>query len=50
VDGYKSLISPIRKFPPEIIRQIFEHFCTENRLDKAGINIPALVLSRVYSH
>ncbi|KAJ7585686.1 hypothetical protein C8J56DRAFT_948658 [Mycena floridula] len=51
VEGYKSLVSPIRKIPPEILRQIFQHVCLENRLDRGGSRdrIPGLKLARVCS-
>ncbi|KAJ7593530.1 hypothetical protein C8J56DRAFT_931286 [Mycena floridula] len=50
VQGYQSLISPIRKVPPEILQQIFILVCTENRFDRDEINIPGLILSQVCSH
>ncbi|KAJ7593460.1 hypothetical protein C8J56DRAFT_1162302 [Mycena floridula] len=50
VQGYESLISPIRKLPPEILRQIFILVCDENRFDMDEINIPALLLAQVCSH
>ncbi|KAJ7587440.1 hypothetical protein C8J56DRAFT_1081675 [Mycena floridula] len=32
IEGYQSLLSPIRNFPPEILLKIFAEFCHENYL------------------
>ncbi|KAJ7593491.1 hypothetical protein C8J56DRAFT_499111 [Mycena floridula] len=50
VQGYESLISPIRKLPPEILRQIFLLVGDENRFYSNGIRIPGLILAHVCSH
>ncbi|KAJ7593489.1 hypothetical protein C8J56DRAFT_857214 [Mycena floridula] len=50
VQGYESLFSPIRKLPPEILRQILLLVGDENRFDQKGISIPGLILARVCSH
>ncbi|KAJ7585685.1 hypothetical protein C8J56DRAFT_828828 [Mycena floridula] len=50
VEGYKSLASPFRQIPPEILRQIFQFVCTENRLDHDIAHIPGLILTHVSPH
>ncbi|KAJ7585692.1 hypothetical protein C8J56DRAFT_126506 [Mycena floridula] len=45
-----SRLSPVRKLPPEILRQIFQYVCTENRLDKEQPDIPGLILGQVSFH
>ncbi|KAJ7593486.1 hypothetical protein C8J56DRAFT_499048 [Mycena floridula] len=50
VRGYESLISPVRRLPPEILGQIFLLVCSANRFDWHGISIPGLILAQVCSH
>ncbi|KAJ7593931.1 hypothetical protein C8J56DRAFT_778154 [Mycena floridula] len=43
IEGYQSLLAPIRKMPPEILRVIFEHVCDDsesNILNYVGFYIP----------
>ncbi|KAJ7596482.1 hypothetical protein C8J56DRAFT_1158560 [Mycena floridula] len=49
VDGYHSLFSPIRKLPPEILRQIFVQRAG-NRFGSLVIDIPGLRIAQVCSH
>ncbi|KAJ7574953.1 hypothetical protein C8J56DRAFT_1032797 [Mycena floridula] len=50
VSGYESLVAPIRKVPPEILRQIFIEVSAENRFGYKGISIPGLAISQVCFH
>ena len=58
IDGYKSLLSPIRGLPSEILREVFLFYCeaeggnriTVNYGPGLGIQIPAFTLSQVCAH
>ncbi|KAJ7593459.1 hypothetical protein C8J56DRAFT_498593 [Mycena floridula] len=50
VQGYESLFSPIRKLPPEVLRQIFVVVCSRGSRLGHGVDIPALTLAGVCSH
>lgn len=51
VEEYKSLLSPIRKLPLEILRLVFTHVCGENVVGLGGYPIiPALVLGEVCAY
>lgn len=48
-EEYDSLLAPIRKLPPEILRTIFSHFCTANVVEDT-ISSPAVILGAVCAH
>ncbi|KAJ7587351.1 hypothetical protein C8J56DRAFT_78229 [Mycena floridula] len=50
IQGYQSLLSPIRKIPVEILRLIFAHFCDDNLIAADQVTVPGLTLAQVCSH
>ncbi|KAJ7587409.1 hypothetical protein C8J56DRAFT_827658 [Mycena floridula] len=46
----KALAAPIRKFPPEVLTQIFSKVCDWNAFGDRCISIPGLVLAQVCSY
>lgn len=46
----KSLMAPIRKLPPEILRQIFIAHGDTNSIDSSGCDVPGLKVASICSH
>ncbi|KAJ7587410.1 hypothetical protein C8J56DRAFT_78856 [Mycena floridula] len=49
-DAAKALTAPIRKFPPEILTQIFSYACEWNVIGNGFIFIPGLAIGQVCSY
>ena len=45
--GYKSLLAPIRKLPPELLHQIFLFVCNDNYMGLGCFRFPAATLVQV---
>ncbi|KAJ7589904.1 hypothetical protein C8J56DRAFT_761328, partial [Mycena floridula] len=51
LQGYKSLLAPIRRMPPEVLGHIFTFFCDKNHVSPtSGSVILGLALAGVCSH
>ena len=46
--GYKSLLAPIRRLPPELLEQVFLCVCDDNRIGNST-DVPAATLTQVCS-
>lgn len=50
LEGYRSLVAPIRKVPDDILRLVFAYLCNKRMTLQKAIIPPALSLSAVCSH
>lgn len=54
VEGYKSLLTPIRKLPSELLREVFLFVCCNNTIkskdEECIVDVPGIAISQTCAH